>query len=115
MHRNALAILRGTRSTWQQAWALRNLADAYCAQGHISDAVDLYQQALAVCRELADRWHEAEILAALGQAQRTGGQPDEARQSWHQTLSIFEEFGDARAVQIRAQLKNLSVEEDQPS
>ena len=115
LHRNALAILRGTRSTWQQAWALRNLADAYCAHGRISDAVDHYQQALAVCRELVDRWHEAEILVALGQAQRTGGQPDEARQAWHQARSILEEFSDARAVQIRAQLKNLSVEEDQPS
>jgi tetratricopeptide (TPR) repeat protein len=113
LYRKALAILSRTRDKWQQAWGLGNLAGAYRAQGHISDAVDLYQQAIAIFREVKDRWQEAEILAELGQAQRTGGQPDAARQSWRQALSIFEEFHAARADQIRAQLNDLSVEEDQ--
>lgn len=115
MYSMAVAILRGTQNKWSLSWVLPNFADAYCDQGHPSDAVDLYQQARAVARELGDRWWEAAILVKLGQAQRAGGHPDEARQSWHQALSIFEDFGDPRADQIRAQLKDLSVEEGQPS
>ena len=110
MHSMAVAILRGTRTSGPLSWVLPNFADAYCDQGRPSDAVDLYQQARAVARELGDRWWEAAILVKLGQAQRAGGHPDEARQSWHQALSIFEDFGDPRADQIRAQLKDLSVE-----
>jgi tetratricopeptide (TPR) repeat protein len=109
----ALAILKGTQNKWSLTWVLQSLAEAYCDQGRPSDAVDLYQQALAILREVGDRWGEAESLADLGQAQRAGGQPDAARQSWHQALIMFEEFGDARADRIRAQLKELSVEENQ--
>jgi tetratricopeptide (TPR) repeat protein len=115
LHRKALAILSRTRSSWQRAWALHNLADAYCDHGRIGDAVDHYQQAQAVFREIGDRWREAEILAKLGQAQKAGGQPDAAWQSWHLALSMFEDFGDARADQIRAELKDLNVEEGLPS
>jgi tetratricopeptide (TPR) repeat protein len=113
LHRNALDTLDGTGNKWQQAWALGNLAGAYCAQGHISDAIDRYQQARAIFREIGDRRREAKALAELGHAQRIGGQSDAAQQSWHQALGIFEEFGHTRTDQIRAQLKGLTVQEDE--
>ena len=84
----------------------RRLAEACHRQGRISDALDHYRQAQGIFREIGDQRTEASILVELGQAQRAGGQADAARQSWQAALDMFEELGDARAEQVRSQLRD---------
>ena len=109
----AAAILKKTGNRWQHAYAIQKLAEACHQQGRIGDALDHYRQAQGIFRETGDRRTEASILVELGQAQKAGGQADAARQSWQAALSIFEELGDTRAEQVRAQLKDVSVQESQ--
>ncbi len=109
----AAAILKKTGNRWQHAYAIQKLAEACHQQGRIGDALDHYRQAQGIFRETGDRRTEASILVELGQAQKAGGQADAARQSWQAALSIFEELGDTRAEQVRAQLKDVGVQESQ--
>ena len=113
--RKAAANLKKTGNRWQHAYAIQKLAEACHHQGRIRDALDHYRQAQVIFRETGGRRTEASILMELGKAQKAGGQADAARQSWQVALSMFEELGDTRAEQVRAQLKDASVQESQQS
>ena len=111
----AVATLKKTGNRWQYAFAIQSLAEACHHEGRIGDALDHYGQARGIFREMGDRWTEASILVELGQAQKAGGQADAARQSWQLALSMFEELSDTRAEQVRAHLKDVSVQENHQS
>ncbi|MCX7969839.1 MAG: tetratricopeptide repeat protein, partial [Armatimonadetes bacterium] len=76
-------------------------------RGNYDEAERFIKDGITIAEKLQSKTLQASGLWALGQLRKGQGRMEEAKKLLQQALSIFEQIGDARADDVRKELRDL--------